>query len=106
MTESPFLALAERHDLDYAEQVAPDAAGKFPFPHGVVSELVGGALPGGYEGLAARLRRHVGDSETATEFTLVVTRIPESVDFARFIRCFEGGFRGVASRVIAEVGTR
>ena len=55
MTESPFLALEERLDLDYAEQVAPGAAGKFPFPHG--------------------------------------------------IRCFEGGFRGVASRVIAEVGT-
>ena len=90
MTESPFLALAERLDLDYAEQVAPGAAGKFPFPHGEVSELVGGALPSGYEGLAARLRRHVGDSETATELTLVVTRIPGECRLRPFHQVLRG----------------
>jgi hypothetical protein len=104
MTGSPFLAFAERHGLDYAEQVAPGAAGKFPLPHGETTELVGGALPGGCEGLVARLQRQVDESKTPIEFTLVVTRVPESVDLARFIRCFEGGFRGVVSRTIGAGG--
>ncbi len=104
MTGSPFLALAEQHDLDYVERVAPGADGKFPLPHGETTELVGGLLPGGYEGLVARLRRTAGESETPDEFILVVTRVPESLDFARFITCFESGFRGVISRVIGAGG--
>ncbi len=40
----------------------------------------------------------------ADELTLFATRIPESVDFARFITCFEAGFRGVLSRAIGAEG--
>src|SRR5687768_1531470 len=101
---SPFLALAERDDLDFAERVAARAAGRFPLPRGETTELGGGSLPGGYEGLVARLRRSAGESEAPVELTLVVTRIPESVDFARFITCFQAGFRGVISRAIGAGG--
>jgi hypothetical protein len=104
MAGSPFLAFAERHDLDYAERVAPAADGKFPLPRGETTDLVGGALPGGVEGLVGRLRRRRDESEAPVELTLVVTRIPESVDFARFVTCFQAGFRGVLSRAIGAGG--
>jgi hypothetical protein len=101
---SPFLAFAEQHDLDYAEQVAPEANGAFPLPRGVTTDLVGGELPGGIVGLVGRLRREEqGDSKPA-EFTLMVTRIPESVGFARFISCFQQGSPGILARSIGPGG--
>jgi hypothetical protein len=103
-SRSPFLAFAESHDLDYAERVVPRTKGSFPLPRGEISELVGGTLPGGHEGIVARLRRPSDQDEAPAELTLVVTRIPESVDFARFITCFEAGFRGVVSRLIGAGG--
>lgn len=104
MSTSPFLDFAEQRDLDYAERVAPEAQGRFPLPHGETTDLVGGMLPGGYEGIVARLRPHAGDDDAPSELTLIATRIPESLDFARFIACFEGGFRGIASRAIGAGG--
>src|SRR5262245_7950225 len=105
MTTSPFRAFAEANDLDYAERAAAGAGGHFPLPHGDITELVGGALPGGQEALVARLRREVeGEGSAPREFTLYVTRLPESVGFARFITCFAGGFRGPISRAIGAGG--
>jgi hypothetical protein len=101
---SPFLAFAEQQDLDYAEQVAPEANGSFPLPHGVTTDLVGGELPGGIEGIVGRLRRGGDGDATPAEYTLVVTRVRESVGFARFITCFEQGFPGILESAIGPGG--
>jgi hypothetical protein len=104
VTGSPFLDFAERHDLDYAERVAPEASGRFPLPRGKTTDLVGGALADGREGLVARLRRSADDGGAPADLVLVVTRIPESVEFARFIACVATGFRGLIARAIGEGG--
>lgn len=116
MTGSPFRAFAERHDLDYAEAVEEGGI----VPKGV-GEVVGGRLPGDFDGIIAShvqpvegtSAREPGvvavtgrniDTYYMRHSSLVLTRIPESAAFLPYVTCRDTAFHGAMDRWLGPGG--
>ncbi len=114
MDRSPFESFAERHGLDYAESIAPVGGG---IPDGV-SEVAGGSLPGGIDGIVSRYAKSPSPTrakppvaepnrnrlEGVEDFCLVATRVPESATFLPYVTCRDEQVRGMADRLIGPGG--
>ncbi len=104
-SDNPFKAFAERHDLDYAGQVAPGVA---TLPRGVVGPVAGGQLPGGLNGIVAPLSQELKPTRGTVRYfrdsVLVMTRVPESATLFPYVTCRDVVTRGFADRMIGPGG--
>jgi hypothetical protein len=105
-TPDALAKFAKGRELRYAERVDLPAQGKTLGENGKVEGAATGTLPGGVEGSLIHYRYTYtytdSDNHTHSEerrFTLVVTRIPESIGFLPYM-----GFSGPASKLSAGAG--
>ena len=107
MSASPLARFAKSHGLSYAESAdLPTQGATLNQGSGKVEGAATGSLPGGIEGTLVRFTyvyKWTGsDNHTREEerpFTLVVTKIPESIGFVPFL-----GFSGPASNLDENAG--
>ena len=107
MSDSPLARFAKSHGLSYAESADLPAQGAtLTQASGRVEGAATGTLPGGIEGALCRFtyvyKWTDSDNHTREEnrpFTLVVTKIPESIGFVPYL-----GFSGPASNLDEDVG--
>ena len=107
MLDSPLARFAQSHGLSYAESAdLPEQGATLTQGSGKVEGAATGTLPGGLEGTLARFvyvyKSTDSDGKTTEEsrpFTLVVTKIPESIGFVPYL-----GFSGPASNLDEDVG--
>lgn len=107
MPDSALARFAESHGLSYGESAdLPQQGATLTQGSGEVEGAATGSLPGGIEGTLARFvyvyKSTDSDGRTTEEsrpFTLVVTKIPESIGFVPFL-----GFSGPASNLDEDAG--
>jgi hypothetical protein len=106
LTPNTLAKFAKEQGLQYAERVDLPAQGKTLSENGTIEGAATGALPGGVEGSLVHYRYTYtwtdSDNHSHSEerrFTLVVTRIPESIGFLPYM-----GFAGPASKLSAGAG--
>jgi hypothetical protein len=106
VTPNALAKFAKERRLEYAERVDLPAQGKTLCENGKVEGAATGTLPGGVEGSLIHYRYTYtytdSDNHTHSEerrFTLVVTKIPESIGFLPYM-----GFSGAASKLSAAAG--
>lgn len=105
-TPNALAKFAKEQGLQYAERVDLPAQGRTLGANGKVEGAATGTLPGGVEGSLIHYRYTYtwtdSDNHSHSEerrFTLVVTRIPESIGFLPYM-----GFSGPASQLSAAAG--